>query len=200
MPVAKDGYIRPTSISFLRTCQSPATDVVVVAFLRGVFFASSLISACSLGPFSLRKQVFYASRGFCLNGGKQRCGCFQMRHKLVRAVHLMAFMTTAIEETAGFVLLKEGDENDGGDWLGEETGDGAPGGKKMTTLLAAVNEDLDVQTYNERSSSSRDHRYECTSIVASETLRVSCQENFQAGALRQNVGKITTIHLKDPQR
>ena len=28
-----------------------------------------------------------------------------------------------------------------------------------------------------------------TRIVASETLRVSCQENFKAGALRQRVGK-----------
>ena len=44
--------------------------------------------------------------------------------------------------------------------------------------------------------SSRDRRYECTSIVASETLRVSCQEKSQAGALCQNVGKITIIHLK----
>ena len=76
---------------------------------------------------------------------------------------------------------------------------GAPG-KKMTTLLAAVNEDLDVQTQNERSSSSRDRRYECTSIVASETLRGSCQENFKAEALRQNVGKMTIIHWKDPRR
>ena len=56
---------------------------------------------------------------------------------------------------------------------------GAPGEKKMTTLLAAVNEDLDVQTHSERSSSSRHCRYKCTSIVASETLRVSCQENFE---------------------
>ena len=60
--------------------------------------------------------------------------------------------------------------------------------KKLTTLLAAVNEDLNVQTHSERSSSSRDRQYECTSIVASETLRVSCQENFKAEALRQNVG------------
>ena len=56
--------------------------------------------------------------------------------------------------------------------------------KKMTALLAAVNEDLDVQTYKERLSSSRDRRYEYTSIVANETLRVSYQENFKAGALR----------------
>ena len=79
IPVAKDVYIRPTSISCLRICQSPATDVVVVACLRGVFFVSWLFAACSSGPFSLRKQFFYASRGFCPNGGKQRCGCSQMR-------------------------------------------------------------------------------------------------------------------------
>ena len=52
---------------------------------------------------------------------------------------------------------------------------GAPGEKKMTTLLA-VNEDLGVPTHSERPSSARDRRYEYTSIVASETLRVSCQE------------------------
>ena len=93
----------------------------------------------------------------------------------------------------------EGDGNDGGDWLGGKLVTGVPGEKKMTTLLVAVNEDLDVQTHNERSSLSRDRRYECTSIVASEILLVSCQENFKAGALRQNVGKITIIHLKDPR-
>ena len=43
-------------------------------------------------------------------------------------------------------------------------------------VLTAVNEDLDVQTHSERSSSSRDRRYDCTSIVASETLRVSCRQ------------------------
>ena len=64
----------------------------------------------------------------------------------------------------------------------------------------AVNEDRDIPTHSERSSSSRDHWYECTSIVARKTLRVSCQENFKAGALRQNVGKITIIHLNDPRR
>ena len=125
-----------------------------------------------LGLVQLRKQFFYASRGFCPNGGKQRGGCSQMRHKLamVRAVRLMAFVTTAIEETACFVLLKvrvTGMTVEVG-WerkIGER---GAWWKKKMTTLLAAVNEDLDVQTHSERFSSSRDRRYECTSIVASE--------------------------------
>ena len=49
--------------------------------------------------------------------------------KLVRAVRLMAFVTTAIEERAGFVLLKARATNDGGYLLGEETSDGPPGGK-----------------------------------------------------------------------
>ena len=84
----------------------------------------------------------------------------------------------------------EGGGNDGGDWLVEETSDGVVWWKKMTTLLdrrIAVNDDLDVPT-GERSSLSRDRRYECTRIVASETLRVSCVENFKVGALRQRVG------------
>ena len=38
--------------------------------------------------------------------------------KLVRTVRLMAFVTTAIEERAGFVLLKAGATNDGGYLLG----------------------------------------------------------------------------------
>ena len=38
------------------------------------------------------------------------------------------------ESSAGFVLLKARATNDGGYLLGEETSDGAPGGK-MTTLL-----------------------------------------------------------------
>ena len=102
-----------------------------------------------------------------------------------------AFETTAIEERAGFDLLKARATG-----MAVEIGwqkklvTGAPGEKKLTTLLA-VNEDLGVPTHSERPSSSRDRRFEYTSIVASETLRVSCQENFKAGALRQNVGKIT---------
>ena len=196
MPVAKDIYIRPTSILFLRICQRPATDVVVVACLRGVVFVSSLITACSLGPCSFRKQFFYAPRGFCPNGGKLRCGRSRMGHKLVRAVRLMEFVTTAIAETPCFILLKVRATG-----MTVEVGwerklvKGAPGKKKLTTLLAAVNEDLDVQTHSERSSSSRDCRYECTSIVASETLPASCRENFKAGALPQNVRKIAIIHL-----
>ena len=52
-----------------------------------------------------------------------------MRHKLVHAVRLMAFVTTEIEETACFCLVEsEDDGNDGGGWLGEEKG--APGEKE----------------------------------------------------------------------
>ena len=49
--------------------------MVVVACLRGVFFVSSLIAACSFGPCSSRKQFLCASRGFCPTGGKHLCGC-----------------------------------------------------------------------------------------------------------------------------
>ena len=107
------------------------------------------------------------------------------------------------ESLAGFVLLKARATNDGGYLLGEETSDGGAWGENDHT--SAVNEDLDVSTHSERSPGhslrrGRDRRYECTSIVASETLRVNCQEKSQAGALCQNVGKITIIHLKDPRR
>ena len=82
--------------------------------------------------FLLRKQFFYASRGFCPNGGKQRCGRVDVPRceKLVRGARLMTFVTTVIEERAGFVLLKARATNDGGYLLGKETGDvGAWGGK-----------------------------------------------------------------------
>ena len=65
-----------------------------------------------------------------------------MRHKLVRAVRLNAFETTAIEERAGFVLLKARATG-----MAVEIGwqrklvTGAPGEKKLTTLLA-MTEDL----------------------------------------------------------
>ena len=125
-----------------------------------------------------------------------------MRHKLVRAVRLMAFVTTAIEKRAGFVLLKVRATGMTVEIGGErKLVTGAPGKKNdHTARRIAMNEDLDVPTHSERSSSLRDRRYECTRIVASETLRVSCLENFKAGALGQNVRKITIIHLKDPRR
>ena len=111
-----------------------------------------------------------------------------MRHKLVRAVRLNAFETTAIEERAGFVLLKAMATG-----MAVEIGwqrklvTGAPGEKQLTTLLS-VNEDLGVPTHSERPSSSMDRRYEYTSVVASETLRVSHElENFKA--LRQTLVK-----------
>ena len=74
--------------------------------------------------------------------------------KLVRALRLMAFVTTAIEERAGFVLLKARATNDGGYLLGEETSDGGGGGGwGENDHTSAVNEDLDVSTHSERSPS-----------------------------------------------
>ena len=148
----------------------------------------------------IEKQFFYASCGFCPNGGKQRCGCSQMRHKLGRAVRSNAFKTTAIKERAGFVLLKARATG-----MAVEIGwqrklvTGAPGEKNWPHCSQWTKTSV-FQLTVERPSSSRDRRYEYTSIVASETLRISCQENFKAGALRQSVGEITIIHLKDPRR
>ena len=77
----------------------------------------------------------------------------------------------AIEEKAGFILLKARALNDGGDWLGEETGDGGAWGKN--DHIASVNEDFAVPTDSERSFCLRRgivDTNQCTSIVASETL------------------------------
>ena len=182
IPVAKDVYIRPTSISFLCICQSQATDVVFVACLRCVFFVSWLIAACSLGPCSLRKQlILLCFAWFCPNGRKQRCGCSQMRHKLVRAVRLMAFMTTVIDLASfgwklgrrewRWRLAGRGNYSDGGSWR-----------IKMTTLLWRTTSMfwLAVNARLRRGCC----RYECTSIVTSETLRVSCLESgeIQSGS------------------
>ena len=169
MPVAKDVYTRPTSISFLRICQSPATDVVVVAYLRGVFFVSSLIAACSLGPCSLRKQFFYASRGFVQMAGNSVVDvprCDTSWYELY--VWMLSWRRRSRRQDVSSCWKWGRREwrwrlaGRGNWWRGRLVK------KKMTTLLAAVNENLDVQTHNERSSSSRDRRYECTSIVASD--------------------------------
>ena len=106
MLVAKDVLLRPKSILFVCICQSPATDVVVVARLRGVFFFSSLMAACSLGSCSLRNSAHLCFPPFLSNDRTQRCGCFQMQHKLVRAVRLMVFLTTGNRRESGFVWLK----------------------------------------------------------------------------------------------
>ena len=161
-------------------------------FLRQ-FVNRSLLS----WAFSLWKQFFYASRGFCPNGGTQRCQCFQMRHKLLRAVRLMAFVTTAIEERAGFVLLKARATNDAGVWLGEETSDGGAWRKTWPHCCCERRLWCSNSQWTLAWPSSRDRRYECTSIAASETLRVSCQENFNPGALYQKFGKITIMHLTE---
>ena len=98
--------------------------------------------------------------------------------KLVRAVRLMAFVTTANEERAGFVLLKARATNDGGYLLGEETSDGGAWGENDHT--SAVNEDLGVSTHSERSpchslrrgivegSSVRIYEHRCEGNIASQ--------------------------------
>ena len=154
--------------------------------------SSSLLAACSLGSFSLRKQFFYASHGFCLNGGKQCCGCSQMLHKLVRAVCLMAFFRDDDDqgkererEREWFRLVEiEGDGKDGRDGLEKETSDGHLMAK-MTTLLAAmlwtttsmfqltVNARLCRETVGtkERASSRAKH---CESAIRRNSKRESC--------------------------
>ena len=87
--------------------------------------------------------------------------------------------------------------------LGEETSDGGAWGENDHT--SAVNEDLDVSTHSERSSGHSLRRgIVGTNVRASlrvKTLRVSCQEKSQAGALCQNVGKNNNHTLeKDPRR
>ena len=127
--MAKDVYtsLRPTSISFLRICQSPATGVVVVACFQGVFFVSSFIPVCYLGLCSSTKQFFYASRGFCLDGGKQRCGCSQILDAAQSGTSCTfeCFRDDGDRGESWFRLVEsEGDGNGGGDWLAEEAGDG----------------------------------------------------------------------------
>ena len=84
-------------------------------------------------------------------------------------------MTTAIEERREWFRLveSEGDGNDGGDRLVEESSDEGAWSKKKNDHTA-VNEDVDVPTHSERSPSLRDRQYECTRIM-SETFRDSCQ-------------------------
>ena len=99
--------------------------------------------------------------------------------KLVRAVRLMAFVTTAIEERASFVLLKARATNDGGYWLGEETSDGGAWGKNDHT--SAVNEDLDVSTHSERSPSHRLRRG-----IVGTNVRASLRVKHCESAVRRN--------------
>ena len=99
--------------------------------------------------------------------------------KLVRAVRLMPFVTTAIEERAGFVLLKARATNDGVYLLGKETSDGgAWGGNDHTS---AVNEDLDVSTHSERSP--------CHSLrrgIVGTNVRASLRVKHCESAVRRN--------------
>ena len=100
--------------------------------------------------------------------------------KLVRAVRLMAFVTTANEERAGFVLLKARATNDGGYLLGEETCDGGAWGENDHT--SAVNEDLDVSAHSERSPCHSLRRgIVGTNIRASLRVKLHCES-----AVRRN--------------
>ena len=64
--------------------------------------------------FSLRKQFFYASRGFCPNGGKQRCGCSQMRQAGTSCTFDgFRYDGDRGESSAGFVLLNKKVESEG---------------------------------------------------------------------------------------
>ena len=99
--------------------------------------------------------------------------------KLVRAVRLMAFVTTAIEERAGFVLLKARATNDGGYLLGEETSDGGAWGENDHT--SAVNEDLDVSTHSERSPSHSLRRG-----IVGTNVRASLRVKHCESAVRRN--------------
>ena len=127
----------PTSISFLRICQSPATDVVVVVCLRGVFFVSSLIAACPLGPCRFIEKTVLL--------------CFARFLSKWRETALWMFPDVT---QAGTICTFDGfrDDGDRGDtWfrlVGSATGmtveigwerklvTGAPGGEKITTPLA----------------------------------------------------------------
>ena len=99
--------------------------------------------------------------------------------KLLRAVRLMAFVTTAIEERAGFVLLKARATNDGGYLLGEETSDGAAW--RGNDHTSAVNEDIDVSTHSERSPSHSLRRG-----IVGTNVRVSLRVKHCESAVRRN--------------
>ena len=124
--------------------------------------------------------------------------------KLVRAVRLMAFVTTAIEERAQLVssCWKRGLRMTVDICWERKLVTGAPGGENDHT--SAVNEDFDVSTHSERSPGHSLRRgIVGTNVRAS--LRVkhcesAVRRNPKQEPLCQNVGKITIIHLKDPRR
>ena len=97
----------------------------------------------------------------------------------LRAVRLMAFVTTAIEERAGFVLLKARATNDGGYLLGEETSDRGAWGENDHTF--AVNEDLDVSIHSERSPSHSLRRG-----IVGTNVRASLRVKHCESAVRRN--------------
>ena len=87
--------------------------------------------------------------------------------------------TTAIEERAGFVLLKARATNDGGFLLGEETSDG--GAWVENDHTSAVNEDLDVSTHSERSPSHSLRRG-----IVGTNVRASLRVKHCESAVRRN--------------
>ena len=99
--------------------------------------------------------------------------------KLVRAVRLMAFVTTAIEERAGFYSLKARATNDGGYLLGEETSDRGAWGENDDT--SGVNEYLDVSTHSERSPSHSLRRG-----IVGTNVRASLRVKHCESAVRRN--------------
>ena len=106
MPVAKDVYIYTSNLNFVSTHLSKPGHRCGCCCMSPRCLLRQFVDRCLLSwALFIEKTVLLCFARFCPNGGKQRCGCSQMRHKLVRAVRLLVFVT-AIEETACFVLLK----------------------------------------------------------------------------------------------
>ena len=91
----------------------------------------------------------------------------------------MAFVTTAIEDRADFVLLKARATKDSGYLLGEETSDG--GAWEENDHTSAVNEDLDVSTHSERSPSQSLRRG-----IVGTNVRASLRVKHCESAVRRN--------------
>ena len=178
--MAKDLYIRPTSISFLsinlskprhrRGCCCMSLRCLLRQFVdrRSLFWA-----------FFIDKIVLLCFAWFLSKWRKTALWMFQDATSWYELLRLIAFVTTAIEERAGFVLLKARATNDGGYLLGEETSDGGTSGGNDHT--SAVNEDLDFSTHSERSPS-HSFRREFVGTNVRASLRVKHCES----AVRKN--------------
>ena len=82
------------------------------------------------------KTVLLCFARFFPKGGKQRCGCSEaVATQAGTSCTFECFRDNGDRGESWFRLVEsEGDGKGGGDWLAEETGDGAPGEKKDTTL------------------------------------------------------------------